>query len=194
MLKVGVTGGIGSGKSTACRIFSVLGIPVFDADREGKRLLTEDPGVRNAVATAFGADMLVGGLPDRKRLASLVFRDQAALRQLNGIIHPAVRGAFQAWAANQHAPYVIQEAAILVETGAFRLMDHLVVVSAPEAERLRRVMLRDAVSEADVRARLRNQATDMEREAVADTVLVNDGVRLLIPQVLALHAKLTRLN
>lgn len=190
MLKVGITGGIGSGKSTVCRMFGVLGIPVFSSDAEGKRLLAEDPEVRTAVIGAFGAGLLVGDALDRQALGALVFKDRTALERLNAIVHPAVRAAFGAWAGRQQAPYVINEAAILVETGAYRQLDHLIVVAAPEAQRIAWVMRRDGATGEQVRARMRNQTDDATRNAAAHSIIVNDGHSLVIPQVLAIHALL----
>ncbi len=192
MLKVGVTGGIGSGKSTVCRMFGVLGIPVFSSDEEGKRLLAEDPEVRKALIRAFGAEIFAHDALDRKALAALVFNDRDALERLNGIVHPAVRAAFSAWAAKQQAPYVINEAAILVETGAYKQLDHLIVVTAPEEERIARVRRRDSATEEQVRARMSNQADDAARTAVADSIIVNDGKDMVIPQVLAVHEQLLK--
>jgi dephospho-CoA kinase len=190
MLKVGLTGGIGSGKTTVAKVFSVLGIPVFSSDEAGRSLLREDRDVRSEVAEAFGPAVLVDGVPDRKALASLVFHDAAALERLNKIIHPAVRKSFAAWAERQQAPYVINEAAILVETGTHRQLDRLVVVEAPEHDRLMRVAKRDGTSEAEVLARMRNQANDEQRRKEADFILANDGNSLLIPQILAVHQQL----
>lgn len=190
MLKVGLTGGIGSGKSTVAKLFAVLGVPVFSSDEAGRWLLNEDASVHAAVARAFGPSVMVAGIPDRKALAKLVFGDPEALARLNAIIHPAVRKSFQDWAAQQQAPYVVNESAILVETGIHETMDFLVVVAAPEAERIKRVVARDGVKEADVLSRMRNQATEDHLERAADHVLHNDGNTLLIPQVLALHATL----
>lgn len=190
MLKVGVTGGIGSGKSTVCRIFSVLGVPVFSSDEVGKRLLTEDAHVRAALIGAFGEAVFVEGVLDRKALGRLVFNDPAALQRLNAIVHPAVRQAFARWAEEQQARYVINEAAILVETGSYKQLDHLIVVDAPEALRIGWVMQRDGVTEEQVRARMRNQTDDGTRNAAADSVILNDGNQLLIPQVLAVHEAL----
>lgn len=187
MYTVGVTGGIGSGKSTVCRMFGVLGIAVFSSDDEGKRLLEEDPGVRMQLAATFGEGLHPHGRLDRKALAARVFNDTAALARLNAIVHPAVRSAFRTWAGRQSSPYVINEAAILVETGAWKELDRLVVVTAPEDERLRRVVQRDGTTAEAVRARMRNQAGDAQREAAAHSILVNDGHTLVIPQVLALH-------
>ena len=191
MRRVGITGGIGSGKSTVCRILRVLGVPVFEADAEGRTLLTHDPDVIDAVRERFGPDLIGEQGVDRQALARIVFNDPAALQDLNAIVHPAVRMAFARWADAQHAPYVVMEAAILAESGGRSQVDDLVVVSAPEDLRVQRVMARDGVDEQAVRERMANQLTDAEREAQADAVLVNDERRLLLPQVLALHERLT---
>jgi dephospho-CoA kinase len=187
MLKVGLTGGIGSGKSTVGRILRLLGVPLFAADEAGRALLANDPEVHTALRNRFGDTVLVHGVPDRKALAQLVFNDPKALADLNAIIHPAVRQAFRTWAAEQQAPYVVMEAAILAETGGHSAFDRIVVVSAPEALRVQRVMQRDGAGEPDVRARMRNQATEEQRLAIADHVIINDDTRLVIPQVIALH-------
>ncbi|MBS1546967.1 MAG: dephospho-CoA kinase [Bacteroidetes bacterium] len=193
MWKVGLTGGIGSGKTTVAKVFAVLGVPVFSSDGEGRRLLAEDGAVQQEVRRAFGNAVIKAGVPDRKALAALVFSDGEALARLNGIIHPAVRASFAAWAALQHAPYVINEAAILVESGIHRQLDHLVVVEAPERERIQRVVLRDGIPEDAVHARMAKQTTDRARAEAADSVINNDGTILVIPQVLAVHRKILQL-
>jgi dephospho-CoA kinase len=187
MFKVGLTGGIGSGKSTVARVFGVLGIPVFNADEESKRLLREDEGVKGAVIAAFGASIYPEGELDRSLLASIVFTDPEALARLNAIAHPAVRKQLGQWVDQQRSPYVLVEAALMVDTGWHRSMDQLLVVSAAEAERVKRVMTRDGVTEEQVLARIRNQVGEEQRLAVADQVIRNDGAELVIPQVLALH-------
>jgi dephospho-CoA kinase len=193
MFKVGLTGGIGSGKSTVARVFEVLRIPVFHADEEGKRLLNEDPSARKAVTDAFGVVMYPNGRLDRKALASVVFSDPAALQKLNAIVHPLVRERFHVWCAEQRSPYVVMEAAILAETGGARSMDHLLVVNAPEDVRIHRVMERDKATEAEVKSRMRSQTDDAERNALADTIILNDGHNMVIPQVLQLHEHLLKL-
>jgi dephospho-CoA kinase len=193
MFKVGLTGGIGSGKSTVARVFEVLGIPVLRADDEGKRILNEDPSACKAVSEAFGATMYQNGRLDRKALASVVFNDPAALQKLNAIVHPLVREHFRLWCTEQTSPYVIMEAAILAESGGAKAMDHLVVVNAPEDVRIRRVMQRDKATEAEVKARMRSQTDDVERNALADTIILNDGHNMVIPQVLQLHERLCKL-
>lgn len=191
MYKVGLTGGIGSGKSTVARVFGVLGIPVFNADEESKRLLRDDDAVKSAVIAAFGNAIYVNGELDRAALASVVFQDAEALAKLNAIAHPAVRKQLGRWIDEQRSPYVLVEAALMVDTGWYRSMDQLAVVSAPEAERVKRVMARDGMTEEQVMARVRNQVGEEQRLAVADHVIQNDGTVLVIPQVLALHELFT---
>lgn len=189
MLKVGVTGGIGSGKSIVCRVLQVLGVPVFNADAEAKALYSLPP-VRSAVIRQFGEACYVGDVLDRQALADRVFHDPDALQRLNAIIHPAVRERFRTWSADRSNAYVVMEAAILAETGGDKAFDHVVVVTAPEDLRIKRVMARDGVGEKEVRARIQNQVDEAARLAIADTVIVNDDHTLVIPQVLALHRKL----
>ncbi len=187
MYKVGLTGGIGSGKSTVARVFGVLGIPVFNADEESKRLLREEDGVKSAVIAQFGPGIYPDGELDRSALASIVFNDREALAKLNAITHPAVRKRLGAWLDEQRSPYALVEAALMVDTGWYRSMDHLIVVTAPEAERVKRVMARDGVSEEQVLARVRNQVGEEQRLVAAGSIIRNDGQELVIPQVLALH-------
>lgn len=188
MLKVGLTGGIGSGKSIVARIFRVLGVPVFEADAEGRRLLKEDAGIISAVADRFGTTVVQDGAIDRAALATRVFNDAAALEALNAIIHPAVRDGFRIWVGRQQAPYVIMEAAILAEHGGHKAMDRMIVVTAPEQVRVHRVMARDLVDEVSVRSRMAHQFDDESRLAIADHVILNDDRKLVIPQVLSVHA------
>lgn len=193
MLRVGLTGGIGSGKSTVARMFTVLGVPVFEADTEAKALMVSDPDLRAAITARFGEVIYRNGELDRKALADLVFSDARALADLNALVHPAVRKAFAAWVANQQAPYVIMEAALMAENAGYTQFDRVITVSCPEEERIRRVMERDGVGETDVRARMRNQGSEEQRLRIAQHVVQNDGSQLVIPQVLAIHAELLTL-
>jgi dephospho-CoA kinase len=190
MLRIGLTGGIGSGKSTVARVFAVLGVPLFDADRAGRQLLNDDPAARAAVIEAFGDALYASGSLDRRALAAIVFTDPEKLARLNAIVHPAVRVRFASWAAEQQAPYVMMESAILAETGGHHAFDRIVLVDAPEAVRLRRVMLRDAVGEEEVRARMARQGTDAQRAAIAHHIIRNDDTELVVPQVLRVHEAL----
>lgn len=190
MRLVGLTGGIGSGKTTVARVFRILGVPVFEADIEGRRLLREDQDIIQAVMDRFGPEVLRNGALDRAVLAAKVFSDRSALADLNSIIHPVVRAGFRRWANAQNSAYVIMEAAVMAESGSYKIMDRVVLVSAPEDLRIRRVMARDGVEEAHVRARMDNQADETERRAIAQHVILNDDKRLVIPQVLGVHAEL----
>ena len=191
MLRVGVTGGIGSGKSAVCRILEALGVPVFHADEEAKRLYDEDATVKENMVAAFGRGLYPNDAFDRSALAAIIFHDGAARSKVNAIVHPALHTRFGRWCAQQRtANYVVMEAAILAETGGHAAFDHLVVVTAPEDLRVRRVMARDGVGEKGVWDRMDAQGGDAERLALADTVIVNDERSLVIPQVLALHEKL----
>lgn len=190
MIRVGLTGGIGSGKTTVARVFKTLGVPVFEADAEGRRVLNEDQDVIQDVAQRFGNGVLRNGLVDRAAVADIVFNDPVALKDLNAIVHPAVRKGFQRWAGEQQAAMVIMESAIMVESGSSKLMDRIVLVSAPEELRLQRVMARDRVEPTVVQARMANQVSEEERLSIAQHVIHNDDKQLVIPQVLAVHAAL----
>lgn len=187
--KVGLTGNIGSGKSLIARIFETLGIPVFYADKEGKNIL-DSPEVIKKVSQLFGNKIIKGSMIDRQALAGIVFSDTSKLEQLNGIIHPAVRNKFDVWAGEQNAPYVIYEAAILHESGHYQNMDKIIVVTAGEQLRIRRVMNRDDIDEASVRQRMANQWPEEKKIRLADFIIDNNESRLLIPQVLDIHRKL----
>jgi len=193
MIKVGLTGGIGSGKSTVARVFNVLGIPVFMADDAGRAILDDDAEVRKALTVRFGTAIYRNGIVDRKALASRVFKDTAALKDLNDIVHPVVRHAFRKWSLEQRAPYVIMEAAVLAESEGYKAFDRIIVVSAPEELRLQRVMARDKVDANAVQARMRNQVSEDVRLRIADHVIHNDDIQLVTPQVVAIHQELINL-
>lgn len=186
--KVGITGGIGSGKSVVCRLFHLLGIPVFDADTEAKRLMMVDPQLVSAIRGAFGADVYgENGVLNRSYLAAQVFGNEKQLARLNALVHPVVIQAGEEWASKQqHVPYVVKEAALLFESGSFKLNDYNVLVTAPITVRIERVVKRDHISAAQVEARMERQWPDEKKKALADGVVINDGTQALIPQVLKL--------
>jgi len=187
-MKIGITGGIGSGKSYVSRIFRALGVPCYDADREAKELMNSDRHIREALVKAFGPGVYGSdGLLDRACLSTLVFRDREKLDVLNGIVHPIVIRHAEEWAAAQAHPYSLKEAALLFESGSYRLLDRTVLVSAPEEERIRRVMRRDSISREQVEQRIGKQMPEEEKAKLADFVIVNDGETPLLPQVLTLH-------
>lgn len=185
--KVGITGGIGSGKSIICKVFRTLGIPVFDADSEAKRLMTTDAGLVAAIRSAFGDGAYHDdGTLNRGYLADRVFAHEDQLAILNGLVHPVVIRAGEAWADSQDAPYTVKEAALLFESGSYRLNDYTILVTAPEAIRTDRVSQRDGITHEQVRARMAKQWPDEEKARLADFIIVNDGKQAIIPQVLEL--------
>ena len=190
MLKVGVTGGIGSGKSTVCSLFKCLEIPIFNADEAGRLLLAEDAKVREQVKDIFGDAIIVNGKPDRKKIAEIVFNNPEKLAQLNSVIHPAVRKSYANWTTEQKSPYLIYEAAILFETGLYKQLDFTVLVIAPEQLRINRVMQRDGIDETTVRARIKNQWSDEEKKKLANFVITNDDATPLLPQIMEIHTTL----
>ena len=191
MIRVGLTGGIGSGKSTVAKILATLGIPVYIADEKSKILLDNDPIVVEAVKKEFGEEIYKFGYADRKLLAAIVFDNKQRLEILNSIIHPAVERDFIKWANEQHhVPYVIEESAILFESNAHLNMDVVVTVSAPIEIRIERAMRRDNSSREQILSRINNQISDSQREKFADFIITSDEKNLLIPQVLSLHKQL----
>ncbi len=190
MLKVGVTGGIGSGKTVVCRIFRTLGIPVFDADTAARKLMQDDHALVTAIRESFGEEAyLPDGRLNRSYLSAKVFTNEEALERLNSLVHPATIKAANDWAALQHAPYTVKEAALLFESGSYRHNDVNILVTAPEAIRMQRVMQRDGVTENEVKARMARQLSDEVKIGLADHIIVNDGKTAITPQVLALHER-----
>lgn len=191
-LKIGITGGIGSGKSTVCNVFKALGVPVYQADDSARSITDRNTEVINQIKEAFSADMYAGGKLDRPKMAALVFNNPDALAKLNSIVHPAVRAEFATWlAANKNAPYIIYEAAILFESGAYKQTDKTILVAAEEDTRINRVMQRDNVGREEVLSRIKNQWTDKQKLEVADYVIWNEGNTPVIAQVLALDKLLS---
>lgn len=173
MMKVGITGGIGSGKSTVCRLFARRGVAVYDSDAAAKRLMTEDAELRARIAERFGAGAYADGVLNRSYLAGKVFSDPAALADLNALVHPAVMRDFAAWAERQEGSYVILESAILFEAGLEDSVDRTVAVLAPTELRIERTCRRDGCDPAAVRRRIAAQADDDTLRAKADYTLVN---------------------
>jgi len=190
MLKIGITGGIGSGKTTICRIFETLGIPVFYADTAAKELMVKDPLLMAGVSDAFGLESYFNnGTLNNKHIANIVFNHPEELARLNALVHPAVFRAFDHWLVNVPAtvPYILKEAALLFESGSYKMCDLSILVSAPLQVKLDRVIQRDGVSEAQVRARMDKQFTDEEKMKMADFCILNEEGSSVVMQVLALH-------
>ncbi|HEY9082234.1 MAG TPA: dephospho-CoA kinase [Vicingaceae bacterium] len=187
---IGLTGGIGSGKSTIAEVFDVLKIPVFNSDIEAKQLYSH-PEIKQQIIKLFGNVYNEQNQLDKKALANIVFNNEDKLQQLNKIIHPAVKKLFETWVSkNNHAPILIKEAAILIESGAAKQADKIIVVTAPEKERIKRVMQRDNVTEKEVIARMSKQLPEEKLITQADFIIKNDNEHLVIPQILELIKKL----
>lgn len=191
--RLGVTGGIGSGKTTVCRIFRVLGVPVFVADTVARELMEEDHEIRTAINLIAGKDLYGSGALDRKELARLIFNRPELLRRVNASVHPAVLRRFSDWASASEAPYVIMEAAILFEAGADALVDRVVTISAPVEERIARVMGRNDLTREEVIRRINNQLEDEEREEQSYYILNNADNEMIIPEILKIHEDMLRL-
>ena len=191
-LRIGITGNIGSGKTTVCQIFATLGIPVYYADPGARALMETDPElIRSITALLGGRAYTPEGQLNRAYVAELIFGDEAKREALNQLVHPAVGRAGLRWHAEQgDVPYTLYEAALIFESGGRRGMDGVILVRAPEDLRLRRVMRRDGASEAAVRARMMRQWPEERKAELADFIIDNDGRTLLIPQVLAIHRRL----
>lgn len=189
---IGVTGGIGSGKTTVCKVFRPLGIPVFEADVIAKEIINTNENLRGRISQLFGSDVYNSdGFIKRKKLADIVFRDERKLNQLNGLVHPAVRDEFLLWSEQKkNYPYVVLEAAILFESGFDSLTDYTILVTAPEDERLKRVVLRDGSSTAEVKERMDRQFPERKKQELADIVLQNDNRHLIIPDIIKIDKKL----
>ena len=194
MLRIGLTGGIGSGKSTVAKIFTVLGIPVYDADSASKMLMNEDADMKADLIRAFGNETYKDGQLNRPFLSAAVFNNPEKLALLNSIVHPAtIRHAGQ-WMQNQNAPYLIKEAALIFETGSDKDLDYVIGVYAPLDLRIQRTMARDSVSAEMVQARMNNQMNEGDKMALCDFIIKNDEEHSLLEQVLALHEKLIQLS
>lgn len=192
MLSIGLTGGIGSGKSVAAKIFAGLGIPVLDADALAKRIMLEDPSVKAKIIKSFGESAYLNNTINRAYIADIVFKDPFQLQVLNSIVHPATIAAGIEWAKKQHSPYTIKEAALFFESGSAEGMDKIIGVYAPDALRIQRVMHRDKISREEVLNRMNHQISQSVKMKLCDYVITNDEQTLLIPQILQIHEELSR--
>jgi dephospho-CoA kinase len=191
VVKVGVTGGIGSGKSTVCKIFKILGVPVFEADAVAKALIDKDADIKHGLIQLFGENIYdAQNTVNRKMLADFIFNDETLLIKVNNLVHPAVRNEFMEWAEKQNTKYVVHEAAILFESGFYKLMDFNILVSAAKETRIERVMKRDGTGRELVESRMGKQWTDEEKRVLANVELANNNNSLLIPQILEIDKKL----
>lgn len=192
MLKIGITGGIGSGKTTVCRVFETLGVPVFYADDVAKQIMVKDVLLIQGIKEAFGHESYQeNGILNNKHIAQIVFNDASELAKLNSLVHPAVFRAFDHWVSlvPANCPYILKEAALLFESGSYKMCDQSILVIAPHALRKYRVMERDDLTEGQVQARMDKQFTDEQKMKMADFILKNEETSSIILQVLALHER-----
>ncbi len=187
---IGLTGGIGSGKTIVARVFETLGIPVYYADDEAKRLMNTDPELRKSIIGLFGDKAYDQDGLNRRFISSIVFNDPGKLQNLNSLVHPATIRDAEEWRKKQVAPYIIKEAALLFESGANRHLDLVIGVSAPLHLRIKRVMARDKISKDEVMKRISRQMDDEKKMKLCDFVIVNDEEEMILPQVLDIHKKI----
>ena len=189
MLKIGITGNIGSGKTTVSKVFEILGVPVFYADDAAKKVMTHDPVLVAQLKEAFGAGSFFSdGALNRKHIAEIVFKDETQLQLLNSLVHPAVFRAFDQWVANmKNVPYVLKEAALLFESDSYKMCDQTILVTAPLELRIKRVMQRDGLPRTDILNRENKQLTEEKKKTLANFIIKNDDTELVIPQVLELN-------
>ena len=193
MKTIGLTGGIGSGKTTVGEVFKQIGIPVYNCDLQAKLLTNKNSEIKIKLISLFGKDIYDNKGLDRPKLAEIIFKDKSALEKVNSIIHPIVRQDFSHWVKNQNnVPYVIQESAIMFESGLFQSLDMVITVTAPVEIRKKRVILRDNLSEGQVLSRMNNQISDDERVQKSNFVIVNDDQNLIIPQVLFVDSEIKK--
>jgi len=194
MICVGLTGGIGSGKSTVASYFTALGIPVYDSDTRAKALMQNDPSLRDQITQLLGPKAYNKEGLDRRWIASRVFSDPDLLKALNKRVHPAVRTDFDRWRTEQKAPYVLQEAAILMENGAYQYLDYTILVIAPQKARIERVVARDQVAPTQVQERMKQQWADADKIPLADFVIENTDLENTRKAVGVIHRKLLKLS
>jgi len=193
MIKVGLTGGIGSGKTTVAKIFELLAVPVYYADDAARKIMNEDEELKTAIRRQFGEEAYKNGELNRNYLATKVFNDSFQLEILNALVHPATMCDAAKWMNQQQTPYIVKEAALIFESGAAEQLDYVIGVYAPAALRIKRTMERNNVGYDEVARRMNNQLDEKIKMKLCDFVIQNDEQQLLIPQVIELHEKLLRL-
>jgi len=190
-IKVGITGGIGSGKSTICEVFKIFGVPVFEADIVAKQLQNTNQKIRKGLINLFGEDIYTHeGIVDRKKLASIIFDDDFQISKINELIHPFVLEEFENWLKKQNSAYIVHEAAILFESGFYKMMDFTILVSAPEEQRVERIMKRDGVNREIITQRIKKQWDEEKKQKLASFVIHNDNKNLIIPEIISIDKNL----
>jgi len=187
MLKIGLTGGIGSGKSTVSKIFNTLGVPVFDADLATKKIMNENEELKRKIIKHFGNQAYTNDKLDRGYIANIVFNNKYQLELLNSIVHPYAIEAGEKWVKEQKSKYIIKEAALIFEAGSTKDLDFIVGVTAPTAIRINRIMSRDGLTISQIKARMNNQIEESMKMKLCNFIIFNDELMLLTPQIIELH-------
>ena len=195
MLKVGITGGIASGKSAVCSIFEMLGIPVYYADIRAKALIIESEEIRSEIIALLGAESYrVDGSYNTGYVSNIVFANKQKLQELNHIVHPKVKTDYQIWHEVQHAPFTLHESALIIEGGFYKMMDKLIVVTAPEALRVKRIIHRDGISEEEAIRRIKNQMPEIDKIKYADYLVNNNEQYSIVEQCMTIFEKIIMLH
>ncbi len=193
MIVVGLTGGIGAGKSTVANYFRALGVPVYVADNEAKRLMHTSKVVKQKLIDEFGEETYIENKLNRPYLAAIVFNNKTKLTAINAIVHPSVSNSFKRWVRKQRSPYVVQENAILFENNTFQNFDYIITVVAPTEERITRILARDSATRNEVLARMKNQISDEEKAKKSDFILHNNDLVITKKEVRKIHRKIVKL-
>lgn len=187
MKRIGLTGNIGSGKTTVASCFEILGIAVFNADKQAKLLMNMDVNLKQSLIAEFGKEVFLNNELNRKYLSNLAFNDDLVLKRLNALVHPVVQEAFEKWSIQQSGAFVIKEAAILFESNTYQSLDAIICISCPQEIRIKRILKRDDLSEKQVRQRMSHQWAEEKKISLSDYVITNDNSSLVMPQILSVH-------
>jgi dephospho-CoA kinase len=194
MLKLGLTGGIGSGKSTVAKVFETLGIPVYYADNAARRIMNENEQLKQDIIKHFGAESYINNMLNRPFISRQVFNNKEKLALLNSLVHPATIRDSEQWMQLQKTPYTIKEAALIFESGMQQYLDYIIGVSAPEELRIERTIKRDGINREEVVSRIKNQVDEEKKISLCDFIIYNDEQQAILPQVIELHGQLLKLT
>lgn len=194
MIKIGITGGIGSGKSVICKTFSLLGVPVYFSDLRAKELLNSSKEIKNSLTNLFGPDLYTENTIDKAKLATIIFNDKTSLKKVNNIVHPVVMSDFHEWCNKQNTDIVINESAIIFEAGLKNHFDYIITVTAPEDLRIKRVTLRDNAKREDIISRINHQYPDIKKVEESDFLIINNDKTAILPQILEILDNIRKPN
>jgi len=192
MKTIGLTGGIGSGKSVVAKVFATLNVPIYNSDIEAKKRMNSSSEIKEKLILEFGSEVYLNNTLNRKFLANIIFNDKQKLEFVNSVVHPVVINHFNEWVSQQKSIYVIKENAILFESGMYKNVDFIITVTAPEEIRIERVMKRDSSTYEEVKSRISNQISDKEKINKSDFVIFNDDKELILPQIITIHKKMIK--